>query len=72
MKKLVSNIIINNLDLNPEQKAKISDGNQEALTNMIINYFKKEDDQLLVVFDNAEDLIYRDREEFRKLVTELL
>jgi len=39
---------------------------------MIINYFKKEDDQLLVVFDNAEDLIYRDREEFRKLVTELL
>jgi hypothetical protein len=41
MKKLVSNIIINNLDLNPEQKAKISDGNQEALTNMIINYFKK-------------------------------
>jgi hypothetical protein len=41
---------------------------------MIINYFKKvdSDNQLLVVFDNAEELIYHDKKEFRKLVTELL
>jgi len=39
---------------------------------MIITFLKKHDDQLLVVFDNAEELIYHDKLEFRKLVTELL
>jgi hypothetical protein len=40
---------------------------------MIVSFFKDNpDDKLLVVFDNAEDLIYYDNKPFRELVTSLL
>jgi hypothetical protein len=39
---------------------------------MIINHFKDIEDQVLVVFDNAEELLYHDRQAFRELITDLL
>jgi len=39
---------------------------------MIVNYFKDIEDQTLVVFDNAEDLLYNDNLAFREMITVLL
>ena len=37
-----------------------------------MNYFKDIEDQTLVVFDNAEDLLYNDNLAFREMITVLL
>lgn len=43
------------------------------MVQWIVSFFKKNpDDKLLVVFDNAEDLIYYDNQPFRELITLLL
>ena len=72
LKKLVTNIVVSNFDLEPDEKTKLDEGNIEKLFRMIIGYFRAMDDQLLVVFDNAEELLYHDRKGFRELITELL
>jgi hypothetical protein len=43
------------------------------MLSMIFSFFKKNpDEKLLVVFDNAEELIYYDNKPFRELITLLL
>jgi hypothetical protein len=40
MKKIVTNIIISNIKLEPEEKANLHESNIEILTDKIIKYFR--------------------------------
>lgn len=39
---------------------------------MVVGYLHKAEESLLVVFDNAEELLYHDRKGFREMITELI
>lgn len=73
LKKLVSNLVVSHFDLEPEERGHINEGNVDRLFRMIVAFFRAaEEDQMLVVFDNAEELLYHDRKGFREMITELL
>jgi predicted ATPase len=42
------------------------------MLKMMITYFKEIDENMLVVFDNAEEILYHDRKGFKLLITELI
>lgn len=72
MKKLVTNIVMSNFELDSKEREELIQSNIEEHFRRIVDYFKQEEDQLLVVFDNAEELLYHDRVGFREMVTVLL
>ena len=63
LKKLIWNLILQNFELEQEKKKEISQYNSEQLLMHCLQYLKKQEEgeRVLIVFDNAEDLLYNDR-----------
>ena len=50
----------------------LEEANSEKLLKMSLQYLKAQNEELLIVYDNVEDLLYYDKLAFRTLVNELL
>lgn len=72
IKKLVSGVVANSLDFDKEGAKQFVKADSAVMIKMMIAYFKENDEQLLVVFDNAEEILYHDKKGFKDLVTELI
>lgn len=56
-----------------ENKLKeFSEANAEKLLITALGFLKKQEEELLIIFDNVEDLLYYDKLAFRNLVTDVL
>lgn len=73
LKKLLYNLIIQNFECDKDEIKEYREMNSEELLTNALNYLKNEqDNEILIVFDNAEDLLYYDKFAFRNLVNDLL
>lgn len=72
MKKLVVNFVMQNFELDIERKKEIIESNIEQLLDISLNYLKQTEENLLLVFDNVEDLLYHDKKAFRIFINDLL
>ncbi len=72
MKKVVTNLVREKFELEPQERKDIEENDFEKLLSMVTGYFKTIDERLLVVFDNAEELLYYDNLNFREFLTQLL
>ncbi len=70
MKKLIVNFVRQNFDLEEEDKKQVE--NTEHLLGLALKYLKSQEENLLVVFDNVEDLLYYDKQCFSQLINEIL
>lgn len=69
LKKLLTNLIMLNSN---RDKNEVENANAEKLLLMALHYLKQQEEEVLIVFDNVEDLLYHDKLAFRTLVNDVL
>lgn len=69
LKKLLTNLIMLN---STRDKDELEKANAEKLLLMALHYLKQQEEEVLIVFDNVEDLLYHDKLAFRTLVNDVL
>lgn len=61
-----------NFELDEEQTENLNHGDIKDLIKISLNFLKNLSENLIIVFDNVEDLLYNDKLAFRNLVNDLL
>lgn len=72
LKKLFINFVYDNFELDKDELKDIESANAEGLLKMCIYFLKNIDENILIVFDNVEDLLYYDKKAIRNLINDLL
>ncbi|CDW71451.1 UNKNOWN [Stylonychia lemnae] len=72
MKKLVVNFVLQNFELDSDQAKEIQNSNIEQLLQISLHFLKEQEENLLLVFDNVEDLLTHDKQAFRIFINDLL